>query len=415
MTDTVYLNHLREQRANTWEQAKALLDVAGQYNRDLTAEEQVTFDRLNSELDMIDERVKSIEDAEQRQRDTEAAFEKLLGQPAGAPGARGSVDPSLDEAFRNAVLRRDPTPIVVRMAEARSGYQPGIERRNLTSTGFTPTSFWGTLERHLVEGSAILAAGATLVTTESGETLKVPKSTALSAASIIGEAAAIDESDPTLDSATLRAYKYAFLVSVTRELAEDSTFDLAGFLAQQAGEALANGAGAHFVTGTGSSQPTGVVSSATTGVTGGTGVTGAFTADNLIDLYHSVAEPYARSSSAAWLMRNTTLGAVRKLKDSQDRYLFDINAPAGSGASGSLLGRPVYVDPNVAAVGTGAKSVLFGDFSRYWVRSVRGVQFESSTDYQFNKDMTTFRAIWRTDGVLVDQTGAVKCFVGAAS
>jgi HK97 family phage major capsid protein len=167
--------------------------------------------------------------------------------------------------------------------------------------------------------------------------------------------------------------------------------------------------------GTGSGQPAGLLSATTLGVTGGLGVGGAPTADNLIDLYHSLAAPYARSKSAAWFMRSSTLGAVRKLKDNQNRYLFDINAPYGSGADGTLLGRPVYVDPNVPAIGLGAKSVVFGDISRYWVRSVNGVRFEQSLDYAFNQDLITFRSLWRADGVLVDQTGAVKHFIGGAS
>ena len=284
-----------------------------------------------------------------------------------------------------------------------------------TGSGMVGITFHNRLVSHMVDNSAILAAGATMLQTESGETYKVPKSTAFSTAAIVAEGGTITESDPTLGSVSLSAYKYGFIVQVSSELAEDAAFDLLGYLAEQAGTAIGNGFGAHAITGTGTGQPRGITIDTTVGVTGGTAVVGAFTADNLIDLYHSVAEPYARSSSAAWLMRNATLGAVRKLKDSQNRYLFDINAPAGSGASGTLLGRPVYADPNVAAVALNAKSVVFGDLSKYWVRQVGGLRFERSDEFAFSTDLVTFRALARLDGSLIDTTGACKHFVGGAS
>jgi HK97 family phage major capsid protein len=72
-------------------------------------------------------------------------------------------------------------------------------------------------------------------------------------------------------------------------------------------------------------------------------------------------------------------------------------------------------DPNIAAVGLSAKSVVFGDLAAYFVRVVNGVRFEQSLDYAFNADLVTFRCIIRADGILVDQTGAVKHFIGGAT
>ena len=167
------------------------------------------------------------------------------------------------------------------------------------------------------------------------------------------------------------------------------------------------------MTGTGSSQPAGIVTNATLGVTGGTTVSGAFTADNLIDLYHSVIAPYRRSPSCAWLMRDATLASLRKLKDTTNQYLWQPGLTLG--APDTLLGKPVYTDPNVAAVALSAKSVLFGDISRYFVRLAGGVRFERSDDYAFGNDLVSFRCLVRGDGLLVDQTGAVKYFQGGAS
>ena len=80
-----------------------------------------------------------------------------------------------------------------------------------------------------------------------------------------------------------------------------------------------------------------------------------------------------------------------------------------------LLGKPVYTDPAVAGVAVSARSVLFGDFSRYFVRQVKDIRFERSDDYAFNADLATFKCVLRGDGGLADQSGAIKAFVGNAA
>ena len=148
------------------------------------------------------------------------------------------------------------------------------------------------------------------------------------------------------------------------------------------------------------------------GVTGGTGQSGAPTADELIDLFFSVIPEYRRAGT--WMMSDATWSGVRKLKDKDkdDMYLID---RLGSGGELSLLGRPVVIDTNVADTGVSAKSVLFGDFSAYYLRDVREVRVERSDDYAFKNDLVTFRALLRTDGDLVDATGAIKHYLGGAS
>jgi len=180
----------------------------------------------------------------------------------------------------------------------------------------------------------------------------------------------------------------------------------------QAGRAVGNTLGAHLMTGTGSSQPAGLITGASLGVTGGTGVAGVPTADNLIDLYYSVIAPYRASSKAAWVMKDSTVAAVRKLKDTTNQYIW---TPGLSGAPDSILGKPLITDPNVASTAVSAKSVAFGDLSAYYVRVAGGMRFERSTDFAFGSDQITFRCILRADGVLLDQTGAVKYYAGGAS
>ena len=146
------------------------------------------------------------------------------------------------------------------------------------------------------------------------------------------------------------------------------------------------------------------------GVTGGTGQVGAPTADELIDLFFSVIPEYRRAGT--WMMSDATWAGVRKLKDTTNRYLID---RLGSGGELSILSRPVVIDTNVADTGVSAKSVLFADFSAYYIRDVRVLRVERSDDFAFGQDLVTFRALLRTDGDLVDSSGAIKHYLGGGS
>jgi HK97 family phage major capsid protein len=163
--------------------------------------------------------------------------------------------------------------------------------------------------------------------------------------------------------------------------------------------------------GTGTVVPNGIVTASSAGVTGGTAVSGAFTADNLIDLAHSVDGAYVRNG-AGWMMNRSTIGAVRKLKDGSGRYLFEPAATVG--APDVLLSAPIYDNPDVASVATGAKSVLFGGLRNYMVRIAGGLEIARSEDAYFASDEIGVRATLRLWGD-IGQSAAIKYFVGNAS
>ncbi|MFJ5150840.1 phage major capsid protein [Streptomyces sp. NPDC088353] len=401
-----HIKALQERRANIWEQAKELLDTAEKEKRELTSEEEAKYQALNADLDRIDVRAKDLLEAEQRTKDAEDAFAKLLAKPADQRQKPQEQDSELRRWARGEMRAID--------IPAEKVSHRDLTKGTATAGGNTvPTTFYGQLMAHLIEVSGLMMAGPTVLNTASGETIEIPVTTAHSSASLTAEAGNLPKSDPAFAKRTLGAYKYGVLLQASTELLTDTGVDLEGYLAMQAGRALGNAFGAHAITGDGSSKPTGVITSASTGKTGGTGAGGAFTADDLIDLYYSVIAPYRNSASCGWLMRDATLGTARKLKDQQGQYLWQPSIQVG--APDTLLGKPVHTDPNVAAVGTTAKSVAFGDISQYFVRMAGGVRFERSDDYAFNSDLVTFRAIIRADGLLVDQTGAVKVFAGAAT
>lgn len=423
------VKRLRERRANVWEQAKTIADRAADENRAFNGEEQGQWDTLNAELDALDKRIKNVIDGEQRAKDTEEAFDRLNGKPqVRGGGQQGGGDESAEVVALRGMLRGEAgAPRVVEIKpQERMTSQKINELRTLSKisagagANVVPISFYDQLVAHLIETSSILQSGATILNTDSGETLQIPKTVSHSTAAIVTEGNTIGTSDPSFGQASLGSYKYGVLVQVSRELVDDSGVDLEGYLAMETGRALGNAFGADLVTGNGTGKPRGLLQDTTLGVTGaastapgGPSAIGYPVGDNLIDLYYSVIAPYRNSRAAAFLMKDTTVGAVRKLKDTTGRYLWEPSLQ--NGQPDRFAGVPVLTDPFMPPAGTGAKSIVFGDFSRYFVRLVGGIRFERSDEFAFNTDLITYRALLRGDGALADTTGAVKHFIGGTA
>lgn len=393
------LKNLIEERARVWEQAKTHLDTVEAEGRQFTGEADETWTRLNDDLSKLDERITELHSVEERNARAE---EMRARYEAATPAQPEQPKQTTDEDRLRALIA----------GEARSVEFRDLTKGTATAGGNTvPTSFYGQLVEHMIENSAIRQTNVTVLTTDSGEDLQVPKTTTHPTAAIISEGGTITESDPAFGQVTLGAFKYGFSVQIASELEQDTGVDLVGYLARIGGEALGNGSGAHFVTGTGSGQPNGVVTASTLGVTTGTGQSGVADADELIDLFFSVIPPYRRNGT--WMMSDAGLKEARKLKDADNQYLWVPGLVQGEAST--LLGRPVVVDTNVADPALSAKSIIFGDLSRYFIRDVSGVRVERSTDFAFTTDLVTWRFLLRTDGDLVDTTGAVKHLVGAGT
>jgi HK97 family phage major capsid protein len=393
-----YIRQQAEARAKAWEEAKALLDSAAAEKRDLSAEENQTYDRIMADLD---QRAATIDTIKAQAEREERAAQAMAGFEA---QARPEIMvPSVNDADLIRSLAR---------GEIRSH---SFEKRDVTkgSTGApVPTSFYDQvimLARHV----GPMLETSTIINTAGGENLQIPSLSAYSTGTVTSEAAAIGESDPTFNAfKTLGAFKYSFLTQISREMVEDAGVDILGFLAAQTGNALGYAVNGALTTGTGTVQPTGIVTAAGSGVTGGTGVSGAFTADNMIDLVYSVDTAGRTLPGTGWQMNAQAISAVRKLKDNAGQYLFSPSLSAD--ARDLLLGYPIYENPAMASPATSAKSVIFGHLPSYFGRTVGGLRLDRSDDYAFQNDLITFRATMRVDGNLI-QTSHVKYFAGAAS
>ena len=381
-----YLKSQSELRASLIKDIQTTLDVAEERGG-LDADAKSKIDALETDIRAADEAIAVFRRQEERKAEA-------------ADAARGFV-PSGEARTEVDVLR------AIGRGEIR---EHTFEQRALvTSANTVPVSFYDQVFQVARLVGPMLDTSEIFNTT-SGENITVPTMTAYSTAALTTEGSAISESDPTFSSITLGAYKYSFLIGVSNELIADAGFNLESLLAEQAGNAIGYTVNGVLTTGDGSDKPNGIVTAAGSGITGGTAVSGAFTADNLIDLIYSLDGAARRLPGVGFMATTSSLGAMRKLKDNSGQYLYQV----GVGQPDSFAGFPIFENPAMAATALSAKSVIFGHLPSYKVRMAGGLQVASSTDYAFNKDQTFYRFLMRVDGDLT-HAGHVKYFIGNAA
>jgi HK97 family phage major capsid protein len=378
---------LIEKRTESRTAADQILERAATEERDLTS---VELDEHR--LHVLAEREAS-DELDRLRDETLADLRAGAARNGGRPVlSRQSAD--IARAFRAAIFAKNPAPIefgttmvdewpedMPEVVQGRVGKVRVHTRDTLksTATQALSTDVYSTIVQHLVETSSLMAAGATVVTTATGEDLVIPKSTGFVSTAIIGEGASITESDPTLAVVTLKSFKYSNYFEISQELANDTPTNLLDFLARQAALSLGlgtTGYGDDIINGAGSTEPRGLLLDAATGVTGPAGTGTSLGAqgtvnqgtDALWNLVGSVAEPYAASPNAAFLMRNASDIIVRKLRDTTGQPV------QGLTTRGQILGYPSYIDPFMPAMANTAESIAFGDMSKYFIRIVNGVR-----------------------------------------
>ena len=429
---------LHEQVQRTWHEIEQITLEASRANRNFNEDEQRRVDGLHAALDGQDKRLRDVLDAEKRTAETNAAFAALETRPADTSIPRqfdgfesearsfvtdGHIDittgkrkelyvPSTNSRIMQKLSTGRPlSPTEVRVLT--DGYVGNVPN---TSGGIVPIDFYDQLLSYLIEVSGVMQTGPTVLNTVGGEPIQMPivnMHTGLSSASQVTVSAAqggvLPSADPVFAQKTLTANKFGIMIQVSRELIDDSGVNLLGYLAMSAGRALGNFLGNELVNG-GSGISNNILSApvAITGPASASGapnsaygvVEGGPTYANLVDMEYSVIAPYRQSRSCYWLAADKTLGVLRKLTDTVGRPIWEPSTVLG--APDLLLGKPLVADPFMPAIGVGNKSIVFGDFSQYFIRMVGGVRFERSDDFAFSTDLVSFRAIIRADGNLLN-------------
>jgi HK97 family phage major capsid protein len=380
-----FIKSQMDARNNLIAQAREVLDFAQAEKRGLSAEENQKIARIEADIDQADTAIETAR--------------KLAEREARASEAAASFVPSVSVPENNDadILRS------IASGETR-GHEFAREARTLVPSSNTVGQSFFDQVFEIAQLVGPMLTVSEVFNTTSGENLVIPTVTATSTSGSVAAGSAISESNPTFSSITLGAEKYGALVQVAQELVTDAGFNITSYIAQQLGTSL--GLQANSVLTTKLSAAAGSV------VTGGTGVAGAASYENLIDLVYGIADGARVLPGLGFQMSKSGIAAARKLKDGAGNYIWTNSAVPGQPAT--LLGYPVYENPNVAAVATGAKSVLFGHLPSFKVRVAGGIRVDQSTDFAFNTDTVTYRGLIRLDGGLTHATH-IGYFKGGAS
>ncbi len=260
---------------------------------------------------------------------------------------------------------------------------------------------------------------ANIFNTANGDPLTLPTldDTANQAIEIAEATEVSAATDLAFGSKTFGSFKYTTGAHrINQELIDDAAFGIESEVLQVLGTRLARRWANRFVSGNGTTQPEGIVTALATIGAGATGVTAAaaaLTADNLLDLQHSVNFSYRQSGNCKYVLSDATLAAIRKLKDSNNNYIWQMH-DIRTGAPGQIWGSPYKISDDVASIGASATSVLFGDFKYYRIRLIGSPVIKRQNELYSNSDQVGFVMFARMDAKFV-LPGSIKRLVHAAS
>jgi HK97 family phage major capsid protein len=401
---------LREQRGAI---AHALQDLVNKADWDATTD-QSAYDKALADLDRIDGQISRINET-----NAKIAADTRTHDVAEAAARIGRDNRDDGMSIYSKWLKGGD--------KALNAADWDVVRNTMSTTtgsegGFTVDSEVATSVLDALKAFGGVRSVATVISTSGIGGMSFPTSNGTSEeGELIAENQSATDADVTFGSIALPVYKFSSkVVTVPFELLQDSNVDIEAFIQARLVTRLGRVTNKKFTIGTGSSEPNGIVTAASVGKTAAnsTSQVTAVKYESLVDLQHSVDPAYRERGGAAWMMNDTTLRELRKVLDESKRPIFvpgyETNVPGG--APDRLLGAPIVINQDMANMAASARSILYGDFSYYYVRDVMAVEMFRFTDSAFTKKgQVGFLAWMRTGGNLVDVGGAVKVFVNAAS
>lgn len=413
------MSKLAQLRARRDAKAKEAQTLNAKYGADqrMSSDDGNAMDTLLNEIEAID---------------CEIARENRLAQVAG--DAHAEHEAAMNAATRNggqsdetgalrAMLAGGLSALSPDQRQAMASRQnPDIRAAMSTTTG-TEGGYTVATEynRQLIEAMRALGGVrpvAHVFQTATGATMNFP--TADSTAEegeIVGQNAPVAGGETAFGNATMDVFKYSSKkIALPFELLQDSMFNLEAYIQTLLSLRIGRITNRHYTVGTGTNQPRGIVTASSLGKAAATGGATTVTYDDLIDLEHSVDPAYR--AAAKFMFHDDTLKALRKIKDENGRPIFVPGYETGNpgGAPDRILNRTYSINQHMAPMAASAKSILFGDFSKYFVRDVMDLTVFRMTDSAFTLNgQVGFVAFMRTGGNLVDVGGAVKHFANSAT
>ena len=393
------LKSLKEKRATIYTSIDELRQAAD--GREMTAEEQQRWDTMLSDYDKADKAVEAEEryqDISRRQAEEQVARrDATIGQQLGEEYRRAFGDYLLNGA---SGISQESRGAIERAGIA--GLAGGL---------IIPRTLASEIEVALKSYGGMFEAASIITTSHGGDLILPTINDTEAKATIVSEYDQSTRRAPSFGSVTLKAYTYRTpIVPVSQELLQDSAFNLDALLSTLLAESFARGINADLTNGTGTGKPTGVVNAAVD--SGAKPAAASITLDNIIDLIKSVNSSYARNGK--FMFNRNTLWELAKIKDQSGRYIWHESTRDGSPAT--LFGKEYILNDDIADIGAGNTSVLFGDFSKYKIRMVQNFRV-----VRLNELLAEYLSIGlfgfaRVDGNLLDAgTNPIKKLVHAKS
>lgn len=156
--------------------------------------------------------------------------------------------------------------------------------------------------------------------------------------------------------------------AASQDLLDDAEIDLSSWLTDEIETEFSRQEGIAFVGGDGANKPFGFLNYATGGSAAArhpwgaievvtSGAAAAITPDKVVDIVYKLPAVY--TPNAKFFTNRTSLGAIRKLKDGQNNYLWQPTFVAGQPST--LAGYPVIDLPDMPNVGADNLALAFGD------------------------------------------------------
>ena len=384
------IQELREKRAKAWDAAKAFLDTKRGNDGLLSAEDVATYDKMEADVVNLGKEIDRLE----RQAALDAELSKPTADPLTSKPAQsaaeqktGRASDAYKKAFWNAIRSKNPRPEILNSLLEGTDSEGGY---------LVPDEFEKTLVQKLTVAN-VLRPLCHVIQTSYGDR-KIPVVASKGTADWVDEEGTYPLSDDTFSQVVLGAYKLATMIKVSEELLSDSVFDIEGYVSDQFGKRIGDKEEDAFLTGNGVSKPIGILNTtggAEVGVT--TAGAAAITGDELIDLVYSLPAPYRKS--AVFVLNDTTVKLLRKLKDGDGQYLW--RPGITENAPDTILGHRIVTSEFMPGVAAGNKSIAFGDFSFYWIADRQGRTFKRLNELYATTGQVGFLASQRLDGKLI--------------
>lgn len=411
---------LRERRNALAQNLQTLVD--SDKTPEWKPEHQAQYDTAMAEVGAIDDQIKRHDAALAKiaENALDGNAQAFADDFVKTPGAHKGDNKALRAFLTGGVRAMTPEDITVQQQRQTPDIRAAMSTTTSGEGGYTvATEYYRQLTEAMKLTGGIRAVASTLQTS-TGAQMNFPAADATSeVGEIVGQNAAVTAGDTTFSNLTMDVYKYSSKkIALPFELIQDSMFDIEGYIQALLATRIGRITGQHFTTGSGTGQPKGLITAATVGKTAATGGATTVSYDDLVDLEHSVDPVYRAGLAVGYMMHDSTVKALRKLKDTQGRPIFVPGYEQGNpgGAPDRLLGRPIYINQDVAVMAANAVSIAFGDFSKYLIREVMDLTLFRMADSGFLLNgQIGFVAFNRQGGNLIDVGGAVKTFKNSAT